>query len=371
MSRLWAVAVKELRQIARDPLTLAMLLGVPAAMLMLYGFALNFDVRHVQLAVEDLDRTAASRAMIEAFTGSTYFDLAAELPSGSDLPRITERRRAQAILVVPRRFGADLAAGRGVALQLLLDGSDAGTATTILGYAQAVVATSNAHRIAARHGRAAVTIAYEPRVWYNPELQSTQFLVPGLVGFILMLTAVVSTALSVVRERERGTMEQLRVTPLSPGTLILGKTLPYLGISLLAAGMILLAAQGLFGVQVRGSHLALLFVTLLYLVGALGFGLLVSSIADSQAMAFQIGAISSMLPAIFLSGFVFPIRSMPEPLQWVTYAVPARYYLVILRGIVLKGASLRAYLVPLSFLAAFAAIVNGIAWLRLVRQERG
>jgi len=366
VNRLLAVAVKELRQIARDPLTLAMLLGVPAAMLMLYGYALNFDVRHVRLAVQDLDRTAASRTLVETFLGSTYFERAADLPAGADLPRVTERRQAQAILVLPRGFGADLAAGRGAQVQLLLDGSDAGTATTILGYAQAVVQTANVRRLGLR-----LAPAYEPRIWYNPELESTQFLVPGLVGFILMLTAVVSTALSVVRERERGTLEQLRVTPLSPGTLIVGKTLPYLGISLVAAGLILLTARGLFGVEVRGSHLELLLVTLVYLAGALGFGLFVSSIADSQAMAFQIGAISSMLPAIFLSGFVFPIRSMPEPLQWLTYVVPARYYLVILRGIVLKGAALGDYLRPLAFLTAFAVVVTGIAWLRLVRQERG
>lgn len=362
MIRLLAVAVKELRQIARDPLTLGMLLGVPAAMLMLYGYALNFDVRHVRLAVQDLDRTAGSRALVDAFTGSPYFDRTIDLPPGADLERITERRRADAILVVPLGFGADVAAGKRAPVQLVLDGSDAGTATTILGYAQSVVSRANAGR--------GVAFDYEPRVWYNPELQSTQFLVPGLVGFILMLTAVVSTALSVVRERERGTMEQLRVTPLSPGTLIVGKTLPYLAISLVAAGMILVTARGLFGVEVRGSHLELLVVTLVYLAGALGFGLFVSTIADSQAMAFQIGAISSMLPAIFLSGFVFPIRSMPEPLQWVTYVVPARYYVVIVRGIVLKGASLASYVEPLGFLTAFAVAVTGIAWLRLVRQGR-
>jgi ABC-2 type transport system permease protein len=193
--------------------------------------------------------------------------------------------------------------------------------------------------------------------------------VPGLIGFILMLTAVLSTALSVVREKERGTMEQLRVAPLGTMQLILGKSLPYLGISLLATVLILTAARLLFGVVIKGPYLDLFWATLLYLIGALGFGLLISSIANTQALAFQVGTVTSMLPAILLSGFIFPIRSMPEPLQWITYAVPARYYLVILRGVILKGSGLRPYGEQMLFLAAFALVVFGIASLRLSRRE--
>jgi ABC-2 type transport system permease protein len=389
-----AVAVKEFRQVARDPLTLAMLLGLPTMMLLLYGYAVNFDVRHIRLAIEDRDKTAASRDLGAAFVNSGYFDLVADLPAGADLERLTERRRAQAILVIPETYGRDVAAGRTARVQLVIDGADANTATTVLGYASSIAAEADAEVASARllrggggGGGAAgaagggtggsrqaapasvAPIDYEPRVWYNPELKSTQFLVPGLVGFILMLTAVLSTALSVVREKERGTMEQLRVSSLSPGELLVGKTIPYLAISLLATAVILLAARALFGVVVRGSYLDLFAATFIYLVGALGLGLLVSSVADSQAMAFQLGAAISMLPSLLLSGFIFPIRAMPAAVRALTYAVPARYFLVVLRGVILKGAGLAPYAADLAFLLVYALVVLGLAFARLTRKE--
>ncbi len=374
MKKIMAVALKELRQSARDPLTLTMLLGIPTFMLLLYGYALNFDVRHVRLAVQDRSHSAASRDLVASFVNSTYFDLAESLPAGADLERVTERGQAKAILAIPEDYARQLAARRTARVQLLLDGTDAMSATTILGYATFLVADLNVALHARGAGvsriEAAPPVRYEPRVWYNPELKSTQFLVPGLVGFILMLTAVLSTALSVVREKERGTMEHLRVTALGPGQMILGKTLPYLGISLAATVVILAAARVLFGVAVRGPYFDLFVATLLYLVGALGFGLLVSSFSDSQAMAFQVGLVTSMLPAIFLSGFIFPIRSMPAVLQAVTYAVPARYFLVVLRGIILKGAGLGSYREDMAFLTLYAAVVLGFAYARLVREER-
>jgi ABC-2 type transport system permease protein len=212
-------------------------------------------------------------------------------------------------------------------------------------------------------------IDYQPRVWYNPELESTQFLVPGLIGFILMLTGVLSTALAVVREKERGTIEQLRVASLRPGELIVGKTLPYLVISLLATAVILVVARILFGVAVRGPYLDLFVATVIYLVGALGFGLLVSSVAESQAMAFQMGLFASMLPALFLSGFIFPIRSMPAAIQALTYVVPARYFNVILRGVILKGAGLGPYLKDVAFLVLYASVMLGVSYARLTRKE--
>jgi ABC-2 type transport system permease protein len=380
-----AVAVKELRQVARDPLTLAMLLGLPTMMLLLYGYAVNFDVRHIRLAIQDRDKTAASRDLGAAFVNSGYFDLVADLPAGADLERLTERRRAQAVLVIPETYGRDVAAGRTARVQLVIDGADANTATTVLGYASSIAAEAGSEvtrsqllrnagtgGASSKGGSGASRIApidYQPRVWYNPELKSTQFLVPGLVGFILMLTAVLSTALSVVREKERGTMEQLRVSSLTPGELLVGKTIPYLAISLLATAIILLAARALFGVVVRGSYLDLFAVTFVYLVGALGLGLLVSSVADSQAMAFQLGAATSMLPSILLSGFIFPIRAMPAVVRGLTYAVPARYFLVVLRGVILKGAGLAPYLTDLAFLLAYALVVLGLAFARLTRKE--
>lgn len=367
-----AVAVKELRQASRDPLSLAMLLGVPTMMLVMYGYAINFDVRHVRLAVRDLDKSAMSRDLVAAFVNSTYFDQVADLGASADLDRVTERRQAQAVLAIPEGYSRDLASGRIAPVQFLIDGADANTATTILGYASALVAEANARLSGASPMARLIQmtpIDYEPRVWYNPELHSTQFLVPGLVGFILMLTAVLSTALSVVREKERGTMEQLRVTSLRPSELIVGKVLPYLGISITATAIILVAARFLFGVSVRGSYLHLFAATLIYLIGALGFGLLVSSLSDTQAMAFQVGIVTSMLPAIFLSGFIFPIRSMPLAVQAITYAIPARYFNVILRGVILKGAGLESYGRDVGFLVLYATVVMGVAYARLTRKE--
>jgi drug efflux transport system permease protein len=371
LRKIKAVARKELRQASRDPLTLTMLLGVPTMMLLLYGYAINFDVKHVALAVQDLDKSARSRDLVASFVNSTYFDQVADLAAGADLQRLTERRRAQAVLVVPAGYARDLAGGGTASVQLLLDGADANTATTVLGYASSLVAATNAALLEeAAPGRVRLGgISNEPRVWYNPELKSTQFLVPGLIGFILMLTGVLSTALAVVREKERGTMEQLRVTSLHPAELVVGKTLPYLGISLAATAIILVAARVLFDVVVRGPYLDLFVATLIYLIGALGLGLLVSSMSESQAMAFQIGMVVSLLPAIFLSGFIFPIRSMPVAVQVITYAVPARYFNVVLRGVILKGAGLSSYLRDMGFLTLYAVVVLGIAYARLTRKE--
>jgi ABC-2 type transport system permease protein len=371
--RLLAVVVKEMRQIRRDPFSLIMLIGLPAFMLVLYGFALNFDVRHVKLAVQDRDRSAASRDLVAAFTHSTYFDLVATPGPGVRLEDLTERRVARAILVIPEAYGRTLAEGRRSPVQLLLDGADSTTATTVLGYARALVAEQNADLVAEAFAgaqrRAPPPLDLEPRILYNPELESTQFLVPGLIGFLLMLTAVLSTALSVVREKERGTMEQLRVAPLRTWELIVGKTVPYLGISLLATVIILASARVLFGVVIRGPHLDLLVATLLYLFGALGFGLFISTIADTQTFAFQAGLISSMLPSILLSGFIFQIRIMPQWLQLITYLVPARYFLVILRGVILKGEGLRPYWPEVVALVVYGLAVVTLASMRLARRE--
>jgi ABC-2 type transport system permease protein len=359
-----AVALKEVRQIVRDPLSLALLLGLPAMMLLLYGYAISFDVRHVPLAVQDRDLTRESRDLVSSFVNSTYFDLAVDAPAGTDIGRLFQERQVKAALVVPEGFGEAVRAGRTAEAQVLIDGSDATTATAVLGYAEAIAAASS---VALRPVRGAPAIDFRPRVWFNPELKSSHFLVPGLIGFILMLTAVLSTALSVVREKERGTMEQLAVSPMGPGQLIVGKTIPYLLISLAAAVTIVVAARVLFGVEVRGSYLALLAVTLLYLAGALGLGLLISSVTSSQALAFQGGALLSMLPAIFLSGFIFPLRSMPLPLQVISHLVPARYYLRVVRGIILKGTDLSPYWDQVGFLALYALLVFGVAWVRLTR----
>ena len=212
-------------------------------------------------------------------------------------------------------------------------------------------------------------IELRPRVWYNPELRSSHFLVPGLIGFIMMLTAVLATALSVVREKERGTLEQLGVAPINTLQILVGKTLPYLAVSVAAMALILVGARVLFGVEVRGPYLDLALATLLFLAGGLGWGLLVSTLADSQAHAFQIGIFTALLPTMVLSGFVFPIRNMPEALQLLTYVIPARFYLVILRGVILKGAGLGPYLDQVLGLGIYTLTVISLATLRFSRRR--
>ena len=365
-----AVARKELRQIRRDRRTLLILLFVPAFFLLIYGYALNFDIRHVRLAVQDNDRSAVSRDLISAFVNSGYFDLVGEVFSPSEIDTMLDTDDARAVLVIPAKFGSDVTAGRRASVQFLVNGDNANTATTVVGYATGLInAQSQRYELQARSGSlTGPVLNVEPRVWYNPELRSTLFLVPGLIAYIAMLTAVVSTALSIVREKEAGTMEQVRMSPIGPVPYVLGKTAPYFVVSLISSMSIVVAAIILFDMPMRGSWVVLVGIVSLFLVGALAFGLLISSIADSQQVAFQVALLTSFLPTLMLSGFVFPIASMPRALQLITYAVPARYFLVALRAIVLKGAGLSVYWLDLVALSVFAVVVLGLASVRLHRQ---
>jgi ABC-2 type transport system permease protein len=354
-----AVCRKELRQIVRDRRTLTILLFVPAFFLLLYGYALNWDVRHITLAVQDRDGSPDSRALVAAFVNSGYFDFVARVEFDAEMERLMATNAARAVLVIPSGMSRDLLAGRTVAVQVLLNGENANTATTVLGYAQTIIQS------ASRNAPPLVTV--EPRIWYNPELRSALFLVPGLIAYIAMITAVVATALSIVREKERGTMEQVRMAPLDALSFVVGKTMPYFVISLLSAVGIVVVAMALFGLPMRGSWLLLLVALSLFLIGALGLGLVISSVADTQQVAFQMALLASFLPTLMLSGFIFPIASMPVVLRAITYAVPARYFLVALRAIVLKGAGLAVVWVDLLALSMFALVVLMLASVRLRR----
>ena len=363
--KMLAVARKEFRQIARDTRTLLILLFVPAFILLLFGYALNFDIRHVRLAVDDQDRSTASRSLMSAFVNSGYFDLVAEVDA-AETTRLMNRDQVRAVLVIPSGLSRSLHNGRTTAVQVLLNGDNATTATTVMGYAVTIIRGESAKYAPAQAGRPLISV--EPRIWYNPELRSALFLVPGLIAYIAMITAVVSTALSIVREKERGTMEQVRMAPLDAASFVVGKTIPYFVVSLASALGIVVVSMLLFGMPMRGSWLVLLLALSLFLVGALGLGLLISSIAETQQVAFQVALLVSFLPTLMLSGFVFPIASMPRALQLITYAVPARYFLVALRAIVLKGAGLSVYWVELVALSVFAVVVLGLASVRLRRQ---
>jgi ABC-2 type transport system permease protein len=365
-----AVARKELRQIRRDRRTLLILLFVPAFFLLIYGYALNFDIRHVRLALQDNDRSTVSRELVSAFVNSGYFDLIGEASNPEAIDALLDRGDARAVLVIPIRFGADVTAGRRTAVQFLVNGDNANTATTVVGYAIGLInALSQRYELQAGIGSpTGPVLTVEPRVWYNPELRSTLFLVPGLIAYIAMLTAVVSTALSIVREKEAGTMEQVRMSPIGPVPYVLGKTAPYFVVSLISSMSIVVAAIILFDMPMRGSWVVLVGIVSLFLVGALAFGLLISSIAESQQVAFQVALLTSFLPTLMLSGFIFPIASMPTFLQVVTRIVPARYFLVALRGIVLKGVGPTDFWSDVVALVVYAVVILGLASVRVRRQ---
>jgi ABC-2 type transport system permease protein len=364
-----AVGRKEFRQIARDRRSLLVLLFVPAFFLLLYGYALSFDVSNIQLAVLDNDRTPVSRDLVNAFVQSGYFNLTASVSSSREYEELIDRGEVRAALVIPAGLQQDLLTGGRVPVQVIINGDNSNTATTVMGYALRILQTSSAQyqlQTSSRSGGFPINV--ESRVWYNPELRSALFLIPGLIAYIGMLSSVISTTLSVVREKERGTIEQIRMAPIGTGSYVVGKTLPYFVISLGSSIFIVLASMVLFDLPMNGSWLLLLVTLALYMAGALGLGLMISTFAESQQVAFQLAVLASFLPTMMLSGFVFPIASMPPPIQAITFLVPARYFIVSLRAIVLKGAAVSTFWTQLVALALFALVMLTLASRRLKRQ---
>jgi ABC-2 type transport system permease protein len=364
MKKAIAVGRKELRQILRDRRTLMILLFFPAFVLVMFGYALNFDIRNIELAADDRDGTTESRELVAAFVNSGYFDFVAAARTPADVDRLMDTNAARAVLVIPEGFARRVRSGEVADVQVLINGDNANAAATILGYSTAILRAISAQY---RHAPVEPPIAAEPRIWYNPELRSTLFLVPGLIAYIAMLTAMIATALSVVREKELGTMEQVRMAPVSTTQFVIGKTIPFLAISLVSSVLILITAGLLFGLPMRGSWWLLLLSIALFLMGALGTGLFVSTIAETQVIAFQMSLLLAFLPTFVLSGFIFPIANMPAPIQVITYAVPARYFLVALRGIVLKGLGFWTVAPQLGALAVYSLVVLALASVRLKR----
>ena len=344
--RTWMIAWKEFVQILRDARTLAVVVILPVLMLMLYGYAINLDVKHLKLAVYDQDRTQASRDLTGVFSHSEYFDIVSHLNSYQEATDVLDRGQVKAALVVPLGFASDLASGRAASVQLLIDGSDSTAASTAIGYANAMIQQHSAAISLAAVQRAGVTggtvlpVDARIRFWYNPELRSMNFIVPGLIAVILMMLAALLTSMTVVRERERGTIEQLVVSPVMPRELMLGKLTPYVIIAFLDVIMVIAAGRLLFRVPLVGSPGLVLACSAVFLTAALGVGLLISTLSTSQQVAMTVALVATLLPSILLSGFLFPISSMPTAVQWLTNLIPARHFLVILRGIFLKGTGL-------------------------------
>lgn len=361
-----AVAIKEVRQISRDRRTLLILVFIPAFFLLIYGYALNFDIRHVALVAEDRDASAESRALVSGFVHSDYFTLVGTVHSDAEANQYLLENRARAVLVIPEGFGRIRNEGGTPTVQVLLDGDNSNTAATVLGYVNAVLRESIP--IPASVATTLHLAKPQPRVWYNPELNSTLFLVPGLIAYISMITAVIATSMSIVKEKEHGTMEQVRMAPMSTFSFIAGKTLPYLVLSQVSGILVILASMALFGVPMRGSWVTLNLLLAIFLVGALATGLLISTVAQTQQVAFQISLLTSFLPTFILSGFIFPISSMPFVLQQITRIVPARYFLTALRGVLLKGVTIDVIQPQLAALGIYAVIVLTLTTLRLSKR---
>lgn len=352
--RLFAIARKEIIQLRRDSRSLALAFLLPALLLVLFGYAITWDVTDVRMAVIDQDASASSRALVEAFRASGYFTVDLRPDRTSDLGPLLDRGRVQLGLVIPPGFEAELGAGRLAPLQAIVDGSDANTASIVLGYTQGIT-RSFSSRLGVAEG-AGPAIQLQSRVWFNEELRSRNMIVPGLVAVIMMIIAAMLTSLTIAREWERGTMEQLAATPVQRIEVVLGKLLPYLGIGLLDVLLISGLGVVVFGVPFRGNPLLFLVLSTAFLVGALGLGMFISAVARSQLLATQLAMVATFLPAFLLSGFMYAITIMPTPLQAVTYLVPARYFLVVTRGIFLKGVGIEVLRVQGLLMVSFGIL---------------
>lgn len=370
--RIKPIVRKEYLQIWRDKRSLSVLLLFPALLIMVAGYALNFDVKHISTAIFDQEKSSRTRAFIRNFGNNEYFDINYSVSSYKEVDELLNTGEAFAVIVIPPDFSRNLESGNDATIQILVDGSNANTATNAIGYLSVVIQTFSsdlATIVLGKMGRELyLPIDFRPRIWYNPELSTAKFLIPGLIGFILMISAVISTSLSVVREKERGTMEQMMVSPLTTFEIIIGKTIAYLIIALIASVFVLFAGFVLFDVAVHGSLIWLYIGIFIFLIGGLGQGLLISTVTHNQQVAFMVSVFSSLLPSFLLSGFVFPVRSMPFVLQVISYLTPTKYFLVMVRSIILKGAGPAAFWDQLVYMTIFALIMIGISSIRLLKK---
>ena len=346
---LWAIAYKETLQIIRDRRTLGLMLVLPVVQLLLFGFAVGTTVAHISTVVVDQSRDPESRDLITALVNTTYFDITTYVDTPLEARQAIDAGRSKVAIIIAPNFAADLRGGRGAQAQILIDGSDPNIAQTALFAAQSV----GQARSARTPGRVPASLDLRPTVLYNPSLEATRNFVPGLIGLILQLVTVILTSSTIVRERERGTFEQLIVTPVSRWELLLGKLAPYLVVSFWNTGVILVLGYLVFGVEVIGSITLLMFLSAIFLTGSLGLGLLISAVSSTSAQAMQ-ASLFTALPAFILSGFIFPTDSMPPLMRALGYLLPLTYFLRIIRGIAMKGIGFMQLLdaiVPLTVLS--------------------
>ncbi|MFQ5667519.1 MAG: ABC transporter permease [Candidatus Binatia bacterium] len=374
LSRIGHVVWKEVIQISRDRRMFSMILIMPLLELIIFGYVVATDITDIDLAVCDYDQSAQSRAYVTQIVRSGYFRIAAPCHSMADVRRLLDRGRIKVALTIPPDFSAKLKRQQPAAVMAALDGSNSNTATIAASYLERITLTQAVDVQFADHGRPIrrahhPVVRLEPRVWFNPDLRSVRFMVPGIICVLLMESLVILTAVAIVREKERGTIEQLIVTPIRSHELILGKAIPFIGLGYVNMSVVLTAGRFWFGVEITGSLPLLFALTGLFIFTCLGMGLMVSTVSNTQQQASMAGQFL-LLPNMFFSGFMFPIASMPVVVQKLTYLVPLRYYITIVRGIFLKGVGWQALKGEASILLVYGIVVLGIASLTFRKQVK-
>ena len=368
--RVFAIIRKEFVHIIRDPRSLAMAIAMPVLLIFLFGSSLSLDVDKVPLVIWDQNRTSDSREFIGRFTGSRYFLLSGYVNSYEEIEQSIDKREAMLALIIPTDFSRKLETGRKADAQLIVDGSDSNTATIAIGYAKTVTdsyTSSLMLKTAQRQGEKKVGIPLEakPRIWFNQNMQAKNYIIPGLIAVIMMVIAALLTSLTIAREWENGTMEQLLTTPLQPRELILGKLVPYFAIGMFDVLLAVLIGELLFQVPLRGNGALVFCMAALFLPGALTMGMLAGIITRSQLVASQLAMVWTFLPSFLLSGFMYSIANMPPFLQGLTYVVPARFFVAILKRIYLKGAGLEMLIMEAVGLLVFAVVLIVVANIKL------
>lgn len=361
---------KEFFHIVRDPRTLTIMIVIPLVMLIVLGYAATTDIEHLRTAVYDADKTPQSRDLVEAYRSSNYFDIVQYVEREDDLAYLIDHEDVRSALIIPAGYGRHMAAQERTEVAFIIDGSDPAVANTVFAASQqvgqAITINSLEKQLGAGVGHLP-RVEVRPRVWYNPNLESSHFIIPGLIVIILFLFTTLFTSTSIVRERELGTIEQLIVTPIRPIELVVAKVLPYIVISFLVIIEVLTVGVLVFGVPINGSILLLLGLCSLFLVTALGIGIFISSLAKTQVEAFLM-TFATIMPTIFLSGFYFPIEAMPRWLQLISYVIPARYGLIIIRGIILKGVGLEILTEQVVAILIFCTIIVTLASTRFKKK---
>jgi ABC-2 type transport system permease protein len=357
MSNLMALAHKEFLHILRDPRSLTIIILMPILQVVLYGYAIDMDVKNIRLGVYDQSDTPASRELIRKFTGSNYFEIRANLTQLSQIEDGFRKRKIKAALVIPSDYATSIQHETVTPIQILIDGSDSNTGSIVLNSSRQLLSLAS-FELSSRM-KAPLQIRYS--IWYNPEQESSHFIVPGLIAILLMMICALLTSISITREKETGTMEQILVTPVKPYQIILGKVTPYIALATLDAALVLEFGRLLFGVPMVGNPFLLLGLSLIFLSAALSLGIFISTVAATQQVAMMMALMGTMLPSIMLSGFIFPVASMPLALRMISKVVPATHFLVIIRGILLKGVGfsvLWPYALYLLALAIFLIMIS-------------